>query len=64
MGKPEIEFRAFDDLPWIHVEGYPPGAEEKILARDPVTGDVTRLFRFPAGGRMDAVLSHDFWEEV
>jgi hypothetical protein len=64
MAKPAIEFRSFDDMPWVQVEGYPPEFQEKILARDPVTGDVTRLFRSPPGAGIESTLSHDFWEEI
>jgi len=40
------------------------GIEEKILSRDPETGDVTRLLRFAAGVQTTETITHDFWEEV
>jgi hypothetical protein len=68
--KPEREFADVGPLPWVPVAGSPsagaggPGIEEKVLARDPVTGDVTRLLRFAPGVRTADVIVHDFWEEV
>jgi len=41
-----------------------PGIEEKILSRDPETGDLTRLLRFAAGVETTDTIRHDFWEEV
>ena len=70
MPKPEREFFRPDDLPWEPVEGSAaggaggPGIAQKILSRDPVTGDVTRLLRFDAGVRTTDTIAHDFWEEV
>jgi len=40
------------------------GIEEKILSRDPETGDVMRLLRFAAGVQTTETITHDFWEEV
>jgi hypothetical protein len=40
------------------------GVSEKILSRDPATGDVTRLLRFEAGVETAETIAHDFWEEV
>lgn len=70
--KPEIEFTDTRLIPWTKVEGSH-GAYEKILSRDPETGDYTRLiysqpdlsdaimaFDKPKG----KVLVHDIWEEV
>jgi hypothetical protein len=66
MPKPEYEFFDPERLPWQQVEGAPPGLVERILSRDPQSGDYTRLLRFPPG--MDTspmgVQRHDFWEEV
>lgn len=70
MSKPELEFFAPDDLPWRPVTGSPtagvggPGVQEKVLSRDPETGDVTRLLRFEAGVETTEAIRHDFWEEV
>lgn len=70
MPKPELEFFPPDHVPWTPVAGSPssgaggPGIEEKILSRDPSTGDVTRLLRFAPGVRTADTITHDFWEEV
>jgi len=70
MPKPELEFFAPDHLPWQPVAGSAtggaggPGVEEKILARDPASGDVTRLLRLAAGVETRETITHDFWEEV
>src|SRR5207245_2828353 len=59
LPKPALEFFRPDDVPWRPVAGSAtggaggPGIEEKILSRDPETGDVTRLPR----GRGPAVSS-------
>lgn len=63
MAKPELEFTPTDSVPWQPVPGVP-GVEEKILSRNPETGDITRLVRFPTGFRGAEVLRHAFWEEV
>jgi hypothetical protein len=70
MPKPELEFFAPHHLPWEPVAGSStggaggPGVEQKILALDPETGDVTRLLRFAAGVETRDTITHDFWEEV
>jgi len=70
MAKPEREFFSPDGLPWEPVEGSPTGGAggrgvaQRILARDPDTGDVTRLLRFDAGVETSETITHDFWEEV
>lgn len=49
MPKPELEFFRPDHIPWQPVVGSPiagasgPGVKEKILSRDPESGDVTRI---------------------
>jgi hypothetical protein len=35
MPKPELEFFPADDIPWVPVEGAPPGHYQKILTEDP-----------------------------
>jgi anti-sigma factor ChrR (cupin superfamily) len=68
--KPEHEFFDPSALPWQPVAGSVtggaggPGVSEKILARDPDSGDVTRLLRFEAGVETAETITHDFWEEV
>ena len=70
MAKPGLEFFSPDGLPWEPVEGSPTGGAggrgvaQRILARDPDTGDVTRLLRFDAGVETSETITHDFWEEV
>jgi hypothetical protein len=57
-------------VPWTPVAGSPGagaggcGIAEKVLSRDPDTGDVTRLLRFEAGVQTADTIAHDFWEEV
>ena len=70
MPKPEHEFFRPDALRWEPVAASPtggvggPGVQQKILSRDPATGDVTRLLRFEAGVETRETITHDFWEEV
>ena len=70
MPKAEREFADVDALPWTPVVGSAAagaggaGIDEKILSRDPATGDVTRLLRFAPGVRTAETIAHDFWEEV
>jgi hypothetical protein len=70
VSKPEREFFRPDDLPWQPVEGSPTGGaggagiDEKVLSRDPRTGDVTRLLRMAPGTETTDTIAHDFWEEV
>ena len=70
MPKPEFEFFRPDSLPWEPVAASPAGGaggsgvQQKILSRDPETGDVTRLLKFAAGVKTTETITHDFWEEV
>ena len=70
MPKPEREFADVGALQWTPVVGSATagaggvGIDEKVLSRDPATGDVTRLLRFAAGVRTADTIAHDFWEEV
>jgi len=70
MPKPELEFFRPDDLPWESVVASAtggaggPGVRQKILSRDEVSGDLTRLLHFEAGVETTGTISHDFWEEV
>jgi len=70
MPKPEHEFFRPDHLPWEPVPASATGGaggtgvQQKILSRDPETGDVTRLLRFDAGVHTKDTITHDFWEEV
>ena len=57
-------------MPWRPVAGSPTagaggaGIDEKILSRDPVSGDLTRLLRISPGTETSDTIVHDFWEEV
>lgn len=66
MPKPELEFFSPDHLPWQRADANVEGLYEKILSRDPETGDYTRLLRFEPGTDTtpNGVLTHEFWEEV
>lgn len=65
MPKPEYEFQT-PAGEWRPAGGDAPGIWEQILARDPDSGDYTRLMRFEAGAdsSVNGTLTHDFWEEV
>ena len=66
MPKPASEFFDVNSLPWEQVEGGPPGLTQRILSRDPESGDYTRLLRFPPGTdtTVMGIQRHAFWEEV
>jgi len=70
MPKPELEFFRPDSIPWEPVAASPTvgvggaGVRQKILSRDPETGDLTRLLRFDSGVETSETIAHDFWEEV
>ncbi|HEU5320014.1 MAG TPA: cupin domain-containing protein [Methylomirabilota bacterium] len=70
MPKPALEFFRPDGLPWAPVAGSATagaggaGVTEKVLSRDPDTGDLTRLLRFEPGVETRDTIAHDFWEEV
>ena len=57
MPKPELEFFPVDDLPWVPVEGAPPGHYQKILSEDPENRFVTRLLKVDPGGASTETLS-------
>lgn len=65
MPKPELEFHRPVETPWEPAAPIP-GFFEKILAKDPESGDYTRLARMEPGTDTTelGVLTHDFWEEV
>jgi len=65
MSKPEFEICDVDLLEaWRLVEGGYNGTMEKILAYDPVTGNYTRLLKFPPRTTVPEELVHDFCEEI
>jgi len=70
--KPELEFFDTRLLPWEKVEGAH-GIYQKILSKDPVSGNITRLVKSLPDmdesirdyyNPKSKVLVHDFWEEV
>jgi hypothetical protein len=65
MPKPELEFFDVAALPRQRV-GDVPGLWERILSRDPETGDYTRCLYLDPGcdTSVMGVQRHDFWEEV
>ncbi len=65
MAKPEREFFDPAALPWTEVDGEP-GVAERILARNPGTGELTRLVRWDPGLDTSSVgpVAHEHFEEV
>ena len=65
MAKTEIEFFDTETIPWSPVR-LRPGVSERILARDPSRGLVTRMVRWDPG--LDTsnagAIAHDYFEEV
>ncbi len=61
--KKELEFFDVSALPWEPVPGFA-GLEQKILAGDKTSADVSRLARMAAEADFDEPLVHDFWEEI
>ena len=67
MAYTKVEREFFDpeqQIGWQPVEGYPDGIYERVLSRDPESGDYTRLLYFSPGIETTERLVHDFWEEV
>ena len=62
--KQEREFFDPTSLPWRPAAGYPAGVWEQVLAGGEDEGVTTRFLRFEAGAGNDAVVTHDFWEEI
>ena len=60
MAKPELEFFPTDNIPWVPVEGAPPGHYQKILTEDPEKMFVTRMLKVDAGGASTETFVHDF----
>ena len=65
MSKPQLEFFDTNVLPWSPV-ALRPGVSERILARDPVSGLVTRIVRWEPGldTSQAGAVAHDYFEEV
>ena len=64
MANPELEFFPTDNIPWVPVEGAPPGHYQKILTEDHEKMFVTRMLKVDPGGASTETFVHDFWEEV
>ncbi len=65
MSKQEFEIMDIDLVgEWRSVAGAPEGVMEKILCYDPLTGNYTRMLKFPPQTKITGELSHDFCEEV
>jgi len=67
MAKPEMEIQNIDHIPWKPVTGggvTGPGIHEKILSKDPDTGNYTRLLKVEPGTETSEILAHDVWEEI
>ena len=62
--KAEHEFFDPAPLPWRPAAGYARGVWEQVIAGGTDEGVATRLLRFEAGAGNDAVVTHDFWEEI
>jgi hypothetical protein len=66
MAKPEMEVQDIESIPWRLTMGGgdAPGIYEKILSKDPETGNITRLVKVEPGMETSETSSHDVWEEM
>lgn len=65
VGKAEMEFFDIETVPWTAVARRP-GVSERILARDPDGGLLTRVVRWEPGLDTSSAgpVAHDYFEEV
>jgi hypothetical protein len=65
VGKTELEFFDTDTVPWTPVT-QSPGVSERILARDPDHGLLTRMVRWDPGLDTSSAgpVAHEYFEEV
>ena len=65
VGKTEVEFFDTETVPWSPVT-LRPGVSERILARDPSRGLLTRMIRWEPGLDTSSAgpVAHDYFEEV
>lgn len=65
MGKTELEFFDTESVSWSPVT-LRPRVSERILARDPSSGLLTRIVRWEPGldTSSDGPVAHDYYEEV
>jgi hypothetical protein len=63
MPKPALEFFPVESVPWSEVS---PGVSERVLARDPERGTLTRILRWEPGLDTSSAgpAVHDYVEEV
>ena len=62
--KESHEFFDPTDLPWRPAPGFGSGVWERIISGGRDAGVTTRFLRFDPGSGNDAVVAHDFWEEI
>jgi hypothetical protein len=65
VGKTELEFFDTETVPWSPMT-LRPGVSERILARDPARGLLTRMVRWDPGLDTSSAgpVAHDYFEEV
>jgi ChrR Cupin-like domain len=65
VGKAEMEFFDTQTVPWTPVT-WRPGVSERVLARDPDRGLLTRIVRWEPGLDTSSAgpVAHDYFEEV
>jgi hypothetical protein len=65
VGKTELEFFDTEAVPWSPV-ALRPGVSERVLARDPARGLLTRVVRWDPGLDTSSAgpVAHDYFEEV
>jgi hypothetical protein len=65
VGKTELEFFDTEIVPWVPVAARP-GVSERILARDPNSGLLTRMVRWDPGLDTSSAgpVAHEYFEEV
>ena len=62
--KESHEFFDPTDLPWRPAPGFGSGVWERIISGGRDAGVTTRFLRFDPGSGNNAVVAHDFWEEI
>ena len=62
--KESHEFFDPANLRWRLAHGFRSGVWERIISGGEVEGVTTRFLRFDPGSGNDAVVAHDFWEDI